>query len=224
MPRPPDASLPNTGYAVLGLLAMAEELTGYELRKWAESLRFFYWSPAQSQIYGELRRLAALGFVSAREVPQGGRPDKRLYRITEAGVTELRRWMEETPVEPPVVKHSVALRLFFGRFASPQRLRALLDAYVDDTRRTLAELERLRVEIVDDPRFTYPSLVAEWGLRYFAGEIEAAGRAAERLPGVDAERPPTDDRDEDVGRGHAGRGPAGGEQPGQAGPSHRPWS
>ncbi|MFI8792971.1 hypothetical protein [Streptomyces sp. NPDC055105] len=50
--------LPPTAWAVLGLLSFPGERTGYELKKWADaSLRFFYWSPAISQIYAELRRL-----------------------------------------------------------------------------------------------------------------------------------------------------------------------
>jgi DNA-binding PadR family transcriptional regulator len=116
--------LPNTTYAVLGFLSLHQELSGYELRKRAQNLRFFYWSPAQSQIYAELRRLLDLGLVEARDVEQQGKPDKRLYRINERGLAELSRWVNEGPVEPPVLKHSVALRLFFrGCIKNPQALK-----------------------------------------------------------------------------------------------------
>jgi DNA-binding PadR family transcriptional regulator len=72
--------LPGTAYAVLGLLSFGPELSGYELRQLAlNSLRFFYWTPAQSQIYRELRRLAGLGYVTGREVSQDSRPDKVAY-------------------------------------------------------------------------------------------------------------------------------------------------
>ena len=50
--------LPATAWAVLGELSFGRELSGYDIKKWADaSLRFFYWSPAISQIYRELRRL-----------------------------------------------------------------------------------------------------------------------------------------------------------------------
>jgi len=56
--------LPTTAWAVLGLLSFGRELSGYELRKWADaSIRFFYGSPAMSQIYRELRRLEAVGIL-----------------------------------------------------------------------------------------------------------------------------------------------------------------
>ena len=79
-------SLPMTAYALLGLLSFDRELSGYDLKKWADSsLRFFYWSPATSQIYAELKRLEKLGLVSARETPQDELRNKRVYRITDAG-------------------------------------------------------------------------------------------------------------------------------------------
>ena len=181
--------LPATSYAVLGLLSLADELSGYDLKQWAENLRFFYWSPAQSQIYAELRRLSALGLVAERDVEQVGRPDKRLYRITERGLAEVRRWLEETPVEPPVLKHSVALRVFFGHLARPERLRAVVEAYARRAQALRAELEALRAELGDDPRWTYPALVAEWGLHYYAAEVAAAQQLAQRLPGTDSTPP-----------------------------------
>lgn len=180
--------VPATAYAILGLLSMADELSGYDLRRWARALRFFYVSPAQSQIYSELRRLAALGWVAQREVTQEALPDKRLYRTTPEGVAALRRWLEESPVEPPVLKHSVALRLFFGHLVRPERLQTLLDGFITQTRTVLAELEQVRAELGDDPHWRFPALVADWGLRYYAAEAETAAALLPRLPW--AEDPP----------------------------------
>ncbi len=174
--------VPPTAYAILGLLSMADELSGYDLRRWARALRFFYVSPAQSQIYSELRRLAALGWVAHREVAQDGLPDKRLYRTTPEGTAALRHWLEESPVEPPVLKHSVALRLFFGHLARPERLRTLLDDYISRTRSVLADLEQVRAELGDDPQWRFPALVGDWGLRYYAAEIDTVAALLPRLP------------------------------------------
>src|ERR1039458_7715997 len=80
------ASVPATGWAVLGLLSFGRELTGYDLKKWADhSLRFFYWSPAISQIYSELKRLERLGYVTSRTVAQDELRNKRVYAISEEG-------------------------------------------------------------------------------------------------------------------------------------------
>src|SRR4028119_2379579 len=91
--------LPTTTYAVLGLLGFGQELSGYEVRQWAlRSLRFFFWTPAQSHVYRELRRLEGLGLAARRAVPQEGRPDKRVFAITDEGRRELARWIDEAPL------------------------------------------------------------------------------------------------------------------------------
>lgn len=88
---------------MLGLLSFGEELSGYDLKKWSDwSLRLFYWSPSFSQIYGELKRLEKVGYVTSRRVAQEtGNRDKRVYVITDAGMGAVRHWAREAPVEPP---------------------------------------------------------------------------------------------------------------------------
>jgi DNA-binding PadR family transcriptional regulator len=173
--------LPATAYAVLGLLSFGQELSGYELRRWALNLRFFYWSPAQSHIYLELRRLRRRGYVDDRLVAQNGRPDKRLYHITETGLAAFRDWEERAAVEPPQLKHSVALRLFFGHQASPERLAAMLDDYTAFVRTRLDELRVVHEGIAGNDAFTYPAMVAEWGFVYFEAELAAVERLRARL-------------------------------------------
>lgn len=178
------AKLPNTSYSVLGLLSFGEELSGYELRKWAESMRFFYWSPAQSQIYSELRRLAKHGFVQAKEIIQQGKPDKRIYGITQEGKDEFSRWLNKTPIEPTVVKHSVVLRIFFGHMADEKRLEQALESYIRETQDQLAQLNVVQEFNENDDRFAYPALVAEWGQSYYQAELRTAQKILERLKTV----------------------------------------
>lgn len=173
--------LPNTSYAVLGMLSFGDELSGYQLKKRADNLRFFYWSPAHSQIYAELRRLEKLGYVTHREVKQVRRPDKRVYRITEAGTATFETWMNEAPVEPVSLKHSVVLRLFFGHAAEPERLREVLTDYAEQVSEVIEDLRGISEEISDSDQFFYPAVVAEWGIGYYEAERRAALRAIARL-------------------------------------------
>ena len=186
--------LPNTSYAVLGMLSFGDELSGYQLKKRADNLRFFYWSPAHSQIYAELRRLERLGYVTHREVRQVRRPDKRVYRITEAGVDAFESWMNEGTVEPVSLKHSVVLRLFFGHAAEPERLREVLSDYAEQVSEVIEDLRGISEEISDSDQFFYPAVVAEWGIGYYEAERRAALRAIERLD----ERPKPASEEEDA--------------------------
>ena len=108
-----DRGLPATSYAILGLISFGE-MSGYDVKRFADrSIGYFFWSPASSQIYAELRRLRSLGYVRDREVRQERRPDKRLYRITGDGEQALQRWLERSDVTPDMSKSLFLLKLFF---------------------------------------------------------------------------------------------------------------
>lgn len=167
-----DDFLPVTAYAVLGLLSFGRDLSGYELRQWAlGSLRFFYWSPAQSQIYRELRRLEAEGYVTSEAVEQHDRPDKKVYSLTDDGQRELCRWIDEAPVERPVIKHPVALRMFLGHLTGPHRLRELLEEHRRSLDSILEELESTAIALEDDPTAQFARKVAQWGMHFYGGDL-----------------------------------------------------
>lgn len=173
--------LPNTTYAVLGILSFGEPLSGYEIRKWSENLRFFYWSPAQSQIYSELRRLKKLGYVTAEQVIQEGKPNKKLYKINEAGRAAFEHWVNNEPVEPTIMKHSMALRIFFGHAAAPGRLAELLEQFIAEIEDSLGQLSVVEEFTENHPLFSYPALVAQWGRHYHEAELAMAKTLLERL-------------------------------------------
>src|SRR6188472_1318835 len=97
-------NLAATSWALLGMLSYEYELSGYDIRKWIDwSMRFFYGSPAYSQIYSELKKLEQLGFVTSRVDTSGGARSRRLYKITESGLDAVTRWANEAPLDPPVL-------------------------------------------------------------------------------------------------------------------------
>lgn len=170
-------TLPATSWAVLGLLSFGEELSGYDLKKWSDwSLRFFYWSPSFSQIYGELKRLEKAGYASSRMVAQEtGTRDKRVYRITEEGMTAVRRWAREAPVDPPVLKHGPMLRLWLGHLLEPEQMREVLVQHQEFAekmrRRAVADADGAR----EEASWAYPTLTLKWAERYYASERDLAG-------------------------------------------------
>lgn len=169
--------LPVTSYALLGLLTFGDELTGYELKQRADiTLRFYWTSPAMSQVYTELARLASEGLVSP--VTEGDRGRTTRYRITARGRRALRTWMEQTPAGFPVLKHPVALRLLIGHVIDAAEVTRMLRGYLDDLERQRKDLsevrESLRGRDAPGQGFRYPSLVADWGLAYYDSEAEIA--------------------------------------------------
>jgi DNA-binding PadR family transcriptional regulator len=179
---PPVVELPGTAWAVLGLLSFGRELSGYDLKKWADSsLRFFYWAPAVSQIYAELKRLERVGFVTSRTTAQDELRNKRVYAITPAGRDAITEWVQHAPVEPPVLKHGVAMRVWLGHLADPAQLRAVVEQHRDYASRMLLELEQSESKARLDSRWAYPELVIRWGERYYRAEVDLAERMLEDL-------------------------------------------
>ncbi|WP_120510934.1 PadR family transcriptional regulator [Photobacterium salinisoli] len=56
--------------------------TGYDITK---LIQHSPWKASHQQVYRELARLEASGCVSIEEVLQQGKPDKKVYSLTEAG-------------------------------------------------------------------------------------------------------------------------------------------
>ncbi|MCX4694878.1 PadR family transcriptional regulator [Streptomyces sp. NBC_01408] len=168
--------LPPTAWAVLGLLSFPGERTGYELKKWADSsLRFFYWSPAISQIYAELRRLEELGYAaSARSGPEEARA-KRRYAITDAGRAALSGWAADvSEAGPPVLKHGLLLRIWLGHLAEPERLRAMVGEHLERTRGELAAVREAMGQAGDVAEWAFPVLALRWSERQHLAELELA--------------------------------------------------
>lgn len=175
--------LPPTAWAVLGLLSFPGERTGYELKKWADSsLRFFYWSPAISQIYAELRRLEELGYASsARSGPEEARA-KRRYAITDAGREALAGWAADTAeAGPPVLKHGLLLRIWLGHLSEPERLRAMVADHLERTRGELAAVREAMAHAADVPEWAFPALALRWSERQHLAELELGGALLEDL-------------------------------------------
>ena len=169
-----------TGYALLGLLSFGQELSGYELKQWADdSLRFFWTAPAMSQVYREIERLAERGLVAQRSIVREGSRPTKVYRLTPAGADSVRGWLAEPP-EPPSLKHPIALRVFFGHLLEPEDLRKALAAHRDWCEQVLADLDEVRESLGDDPAWRNAAVVADWGLDYYGGDlaaVEGVGRA-----------------------------------------------
>jgi DNA-binding PadR family transcriptional regulator len=191
-PPPPSEPTPS-GYTLLGLLSFGSELSGYELKQWADNLRFFWSAPAMSQVYREVERLAAAGLVEQRRVVREGSRSTKVYRLTPEGERVVRAWLAAPP-ERPVLRHPVALRVFFGHLLEPAQLRAAVEAHRAWCDDMLAQLEAVRTDLGEDERWRNVAMVADWGLDYFRGERDAVDgiRQAIGQPPDDVGVPPDD--------------------------------
>jgi len=96
-------------HAILVLL-QDQEASGYDLaREFANSIGLV-WNATHQQIYLELGKLNERHMVSFRHVPQEGKPDKKLYSITEDGRQELIRWLKK-PAGPARIRDAFMVKV-----------------------------------------------------------------------------------------------------------------
>lgn len=100
-------------YGLLGLLSY-QDGTGYDMAKMFEGSLNFFWHAQSSQIYREFSRMEEKGWVSCESIVQDGRPNKKVYSITESGRDEFTRWLSEAEFELVSPHNSMLMRVFFG--------------------------------------------------------------------------------------------------------------
>lgn len=197
IPRPRTDELPPTAWAVLGLLSFPGERTGYELKKWADaSLHFFYWSPAISQIYAELRRLEALGYATSRRSGPEEPRAKRSYAITDAGRAALAAWADGgRDPGPPVLKHPLLLRIWLGHLTAPERLRDRVEGHIARTEGELKQVREALGRSEGVEAWAHPRIALRWSARRLEAEIGLARDMLADLAAAEptASPPPRDD-------------------------------
>jgi DNA-binding PadR family transcriptional regulator len=119
------SDLTTTSYAILGMLAI-RPWTTYELAQQMERSLRSYWPRAQSRIYEEPKRLAALGLARGTADAVGRRP-RTVWSITAKGRRALERWLAE-PGAGPVVEFEAVLKVFFAEQGSTAGVAANIEA------------------------------------------------------------------------------------------------
>ncbi|POX47401.1 PadR family transcriptional regulator [Streptomyces sp. Ru71] len=137
-------SLPH---AILTAL-LEKPSSGLELtRRFDKSIGYF-WSATHQQIYRELGRLEAEGYIRAlpSEVPARGQ--KKAYEVLPAGRAELERWTAAAQ-DPKPLRDTLLLRLRAAAMVGTAGLQADLRRHLELHERQLAEY--LEIEQRDFP-------------------------------------------------------------------------
>ncbi|MGW7438924.1 PadR family transcriptional regulator [Streptomyces sp. NPDC054849] len=96
-------------HAVLAALLDAE-YSGYELAKSFSIGVANFWHALPQQLYAELAKLEKEGLVEGRQVVQEGRPNKRLFQVTDAGRDELEKFAAAAS-KPLVIRDDLLVKV-----------------------------------------------------------------------------------------------------------------
>jgi DNA-binding PadR family transcriptional regulator len=130
---------------LLGLLTIAP-MSGYDLGQAARDSIGHFWNESYGQIYPNLKKLAAGGFVTGKTEKQKGKPDRQICSITKKGRERLAAWLKVEP-QPEIPRNELLLKLFFAVQADPEDIYGFVERMARSESATLKKLNGLEEEI-----------------------------------------------------------------------------
>lgn len=107
-----EIKLTGTSYALMAVLREFGEMTSYDIKQSMESSIQNFWPVPHTTAYEEPARLAAAGYLAARQ-EEGGRR-RRVYSLTGKGREALAAWAAEPGAPPPQLRDEAMLKVFAG--------------------------------------------------------------------------------------------------------------
>jgi DNA-binding PadR family transcriptional regulator len=172
-------------HTLLGLLILHPR-TGYDLYKRIEGVTFLLEPASLRRIYPTLKQMADDGHVEYVVEPQEGKPDRKVYSVTDDGEAEFLSWLDGPPERDDYTLNSFLGKFFFYGMLDDGRLLARVREALVGRRDELEALRTVEIapplgpcrEIVDSERVT-----AVWNLMldHWRSEVETQIRWLERV-------------------------------------------
>lgn len=106
------------------------DATGYEIKKTIEESAFSHFVEASyGSIYPALGKLTEDGLISVRTEPLEGRPDKKIYSLTPAGLDAFRTMLAETPAEDKF-RSNFLFQMLFAHYLTPEQITEKLERQI----------------------------------------------------------------------------------------------
>ncbi len=124
------------------------EASGYDLAKIFDASVANFWLATPQQLYRELDRMETDGLVRARLVHQQGRPDKRLFTLTDPGRRALREFTATSP-RPGVIRDELMVQVQAVDAGDGAAVRSAIEERMAGAEAKIARYERLRARLLD---------------------------------------------------------------------------
>ncbi len=142
----------------LGLLSV-REACGYDLKKTFETSFKHFFPAGYGSIYPALADLADSRLVECEEIPQVGKPDRKVYRITEAGEKAFVSALNQAEPQHKMRSEFLAM-MWFAELVDKHRLDEVLDDRVEQLRETVRYMEN---QEINDSKTAGAAFVAGFG-------------------------------------------------------------
>ncbi len=149
-------SLPH---AILTILAR-EKSSGYDLARHFALTAGYIWSATHQQIYLELGKLHQSGLVDFTLVSQDGKPDKKVYKLTDDGRDELKVWLKR-PAAQKRVRESLLIKVLGSHLVPADNLLEEISRQREEHEQMLSE-HRMLLADLGDPDLLAADARAVW--------------------------------------------------------------
>ncbi|MBD1372757.1 PadR family transcriptional regulator [Hazenella sp. IB182357] len=174
----------KTMYTLLGLLMYAP-LTGYQIKRTIESSIKHFWQESYGQIYPTLKKLVELEFAVFHIEKVEGKPDRKVYAITEQGKAEFINWLERPIEKIPIHKNELLLKIFYGQHLDVKHNITQIVQYQQKMKDILDSLNVtehfLMTKRKDDPHFDYWMMTLSHGQYIVEATIQWCEESIEKL-------------------------------------------
>ncbi len=134
--------------------------SGYELARRFERSIGYFWKATHQQIYRELGRMEAKGWIAVTSEGPDRRSRKKVYHVLEAGRQALREWVSE-PSHPMEPREDLMVKLRADAIIGPSGVEDELERRLALHRDLLADYRAIEAR-----DFSRPKLAREDVIRY----------------------------------------------------------
>lgn len=127
-------------HVILTLLS-DQPATGYDITRAFDERLSFFWTASHQQVYRDLRKMAEDGLVEGQRIGQRSKPDKIVYRLTQAGRDELAHWLAQPG--PHRINNALLVKLQAIDVVGPHLTIAMLEQQRRDHVARLAQYEAI---------------------------------------------------------------------------------
>lgn len=105
--------------------------SGYDLKKQFESTFGHFFAAGYGSIYPALSSLAGQGLVTCEHIPQDGKPDRKVYEITDDGMAYLLEALAD-PAPCHKVRSEFLATMCFAHLMPREQIETVLNSRLDD--------------------------------------------------------------------------------------------
>lgn len=163
---------------VLGLL-MQKELSGYDIKIVFEDVFTHFFDGSFGMIYPTLRQLEKEGKIKKEVIMQEGKPNKKMYFITEEGREEFYQYMQ-TDVEKDILRSDFLMRMYFGNYSDGAKVKKWIEDEIERKEAYIADL-RLKYEKWREGITFVEEISLDVGIATYSAQVETLKRKLEQL-------------------------------------------